>query len=682
MRRFLLVFSILTIVQVNAQNFKFGKVSKAEVKEKEHPIDKDANAAVLYRTQKVYYDFSKHEGFSLITEVRERIKIYNKEGFDWATKEIRKYKGKTDEENLIKLKGYTYNFVDGKVKEEKLRNDEVFEEDYSRYNEVTKFTMPAVTEGSVIEYEYIIKSPFLGAINKTPLQYTIPINKLELEVEVPEFFAFSKYFNLRSPLNFNLEERKDTFRYSYSSTERNSNRAYTQHSFSNNKVEFEQNVYSINRNNIPALKEEPHVDNLQNYAAFIDWELMYTKFPNSTVENYSQDWEGVTKSIYKDVGVDNELNRNGFYNKELDELLAGLSDPSMKMQKIFSYVKQKVKWNDYLGFFPENGTKKAFKEGSGNIGDINLLLTSMLKYAGIDTHPVVLSTTSNGIPLFPTRSGFNYVIAGVEEFGEIILLDASDPLSAIGELPKRARNWQGRIIRENGTSEWINLRPNIHSLVKTQINVKVGKESLTGRYTNAYDGLFAKQFRDNHSNTSEPDYLKLVKKGNEGFDISEYDIQNVKNIGQKITENYEFKLTNSLDIIGEKIYMTPLLFETMTENPFKSSNRIYPIFFDFPEEKLKSVNIMVPKGYKVVSVPESSVINLGQDWGQFRFIVQHSGSIIRVTSKVNINKTAFAPSEYEFLKKFYDNIIKKQSEAIVLEKEIDHGLEERADSGR
>jgi len=666
---------------MNAQNYKFGKVSKTELQEKEHPIDKEANASVLYRSQKVHYNFSKHEGFSLITEVHERIKIYNKEGFDWATKEIKKYKGKTDEEKLIKLKGYTYNLVDGKLEEEKLRNDEIFEEDHSRYNEVTKFTMPAVTEGSVIEYEYTIKSPFLGAINKTPLQYTIPINKLELEVEVPEFFAFSRYFNLRSPLNFNLEESTDNFSYSYTSSER-SGFYVTKNSVSNNKVEFEQNVYSIKHDNIPALKKEPHVDNLQNYAAFIDWELMYTKFPNSTVENYSQDWEGVAKSIYMDVGIDNELNRDGFYDKELDELLAGLSDPKMKMQKIFSYVKQKVKWNDYLGFFPESGTKKAFKEGSGNIGDINLLLTSMLKYAGIDAHPVVLSTTSNGIPLFPTRSGFNYVVAGVEEFDEIILLDASDPLSAIGELPKRARNWQGRIIRENGTSEWINLRPITQSLVKTQINVKVEEEALTGRYTNAYDGLFAKQFRDNHINTSEPDYLKLVKNGNEGLDISEYDIQNMKNIGQKIIESYEFQLTNSLDIIGEKIYMAPLLFETMTENPFKSSDRVYPIFFDFPEEKLKSVNIMVPNGYKVVSVPESSVVNLGQDWGQFKFIVQHSGSIIRVTSKVNINKTAFAPSEYEFLKKFYDNIIKKQGEAIVLEKDIEDGLEERAASGR
>jgi len=107
MRRFFLVLSILTIVQVNAQNFKFGKVSKAEIKEKEHPIYKDANAVVLYRSQKVYYDVNQQEGFRLISEVHERIKIYNKEGFDWATKEIKIFKGKTDEESLIQLKGYT-----------------------------------------------------------------------------------------------------------------------------------------------------------------------------------------------------------------------------------------------------------------------------------------------------------------------------------------------------------------------------------------------------------------------------------------------------------------------------------------------------------------------------------------------------------------------------------------------
>ncbi|CAL65334.1 DUF3857 domain-containing protein [Christiangramia forsetii] len=681
MRRFLLVLSILTIVQANAQNFKFGKVSKEEISEKEHPGNKEANAAVLYRGQRVYYDFSEQEGLQLVTEIHERIKIYNKEGFDWATKEIKKYKSKTDEASLIQLKGYTYNLIDGKVEEEKLRNDEIFEEDYSRYNEVTKFTMPAVKEGSVIEYIYKIKSPFLGSIGKTSLQYLIPLNKLELEVKIPEFFAFSLYFNLRSPLDFDLEEGKDNFSYTYSSSER-SGFYVTKNSFSNNRVEYMQNVYSINQTNIPALKEESHVDNLQNYAAFIDWELMFTKFPNSTIENYSEDWEGVAKSIYSDVGIADELNRDSFYDKELDEVLAGLSDPMMKVNKIFNYVKHKVKWNDYLGFSPESGTKKAFKEGSGNIGDINILLTSMLKYAGINAHPVVLSTTSHGIPLFPTRNGFNYVVAGVEFPDNIILMDASDPFSAVGELPKRARNWQGRIIRDDGTSAWINLRPNIHSQLRSQISVKVEEGSIVGRYNNIYEGLFAKDFRNNYFKTNERDYLDLIKSGNEGLNISDYHIENKENVGQKITEKYNFELTNSLDVIGNKIYMTPLLFDTMTENPFKTADRVYPIFFDFPEKKSKTVNIMIPSGYKVASIPESSVVNLGDDWGQFRYIVHHSNSIIRVTSEVDINKTAFLPSEYEFLKKFYDNIIKKQSEAIVLEKELEDGFEERADSGR
>ena len=56
--------------------------------------------------------------------------------------------------------------------------------------------------------------------------------------------------------------------------------------------------------------------------------------------------------------------------------------------------------------------------------------------------------------------------------------------------------------------------------------------------------------------------------------------------------------------------------------------------------------------------------------------------MIRIVSEININRTIFRADEYEFLKKFYDNIIKKQGEAIVLEKEIEDGLEERAASGR
>lgn len=683
MRQITLILFILSLCgfQLQSQNYKFGKVSKQEVLQKEHPLQKDANAAVLYRNQKIYYDFNKHEGFNLITEIHERIKIYNKEGFDWATKEIRKYTGSSKKEDLVQLKGYTYNIIDGKLEEEKLRNDEIFEEVTSKYNESTKFTMPAVTEGSVIELTYKIKSPFLGSIGRTPLQYLIPLDKLELEVLIPEFFTFSKYLNLRSLLKFDVEQTKENFSYNYTSTSRSGNKVVSS-TASHNSVNYLLNVYSVKRENIPALKKEPHVENLHTYAAFIDWELMFTKFPNSMVENYSETWESVANSIYNDLGIADELNKDNYYDDELDVVISGLSDPKMKAEAIFDFVKQRVKWNDYLGFYPENGTKKAFKEGSGNTGDINLLLISMLRYAKLNAHPVLLSTPSNGVPLYPTRDGFNYVIAGLELDGEIVLMDATDPKAAIGELPKRARNWRGRLLKEKDKSSWINLMPTYISENSIKMNYKFDGSGVEGMNWKSYSGLIAKKFRQDHSSVEQNNDIENRLSTVSNIQISDYEIENKDKLGAEILEKFNFELASASENIGDKVYLKPLLFDGMQENPYKEEERHYPVYLDFPEMKSYSVNIMLPDGYNIVSLPESTVVKLGEDDGQFKFIVNGNGNVIRLTSMITFKKTAFLPSEYDFLKKFYANIIKKHSEAIVLEKTMEHANSERTESGR
>ena len=683
MRHILLIITVLllSVYPATSQNYKFGKVSKKEVLQKEHPENKDANAAILYRSQKVYYDFDKTLGFTLVNEVHERIKIYNKEGFDWATKEIRKYTGSSDEEKLTQLKGNTYNIIDGKLEEEKLGNDEIFEEEVSKYRMVTKFTMPAVTEGSVIEYTYKIKSPFLGSIGKTPLQSLIPIDRLELQVKIPEYFFFSKYQNLKSPLNLNLVESKQNSTYNYTSRSRSKGWVATSTS-SSSSISYTLNVYELNRDNIPALKIEPYVDNLHNYAAFIDWELQFTKFPNSAVKNYSENWEGVAKSIYDDLGVGQEIGKDGFYDKDLDVLLSGLSDPMMKANKIYSYVKQKVRWNDYFGFLPEKGTRKAYKDGSGNTADINLLLISMLNYANLKAHPILVSTPSNGIPLFPTRDGFNYVIAGLELGGGIVFLDATDPTAAIGELPKRARNWQGRLLKDEGVSSWISLIPGSLAESTVKMNIKFDGQRLEGRSWKSYTGLSAKKFRVDHSSSEDNNGIKDRVKGMGEIDISAYELENKNIPGSEIIENFNFEIENGTEDIAGKIFLQPMLFDALLENPFKDDKRNYPIFYDFPEQKNYTFNIMIPEGYEISSVPESIIVSLGENDGEFKFIVNANGKIIRLLSHVRINKLAFQPEEYEGLKKFYANIIKKQGEAIVLEKTIEDGFSERAESGR
>ena len=47
------------------------------------------------------------------------------------------------------------------------------------YYEQTKFTMPNIKEGSVIEYKYSIESPFYWNVDEFVFQHDIPVKKLE-----------------------------------------------------------------------------------------------------------------------------------------------------------------------------------------------------------------------------------------------------------------------------------------------------------------------------------------------------------------------------------------------------------------------------------------------------------------------------------------------------------------------
>ena len=668
---YLLILTVFMSSIIEAQNFKFGKVSIEELEETEHPLNKEVDAVVLYRSQKTSYEFSDKLGFTVVTQVHERIKIYNKNGFDWATKEISYYKNNQDRESISNLKGYTYNLIDGKVKEDKLRKNGIFEEETSFFKLKTKFTMPSITEGCVIEYSYELRSPFITSIDYSPLQYTIPINKLEVEFKIPEYFGFKYHFNPRSPLMFSVKTEKDLKSHTFTKQVRSTGSGWhvVQTTARTTKLEYSENLYSIYTQDVPALNKEEFVDYINNYAAFIMWELIYTKFPNSLYENYAGTWEEVAKNIYKDAGLEKELNSTGFFEKDIDDLLSGVGGNSAKAETIYNFVRNKVKWNNYLGFISEHGVKKAYKEERGNIGDINLILTSMLNYAGITAEPVLVSTVDNGIPLFPTRTGYNYLIVAAHLNGEIVLLDGSDPNLGFGEIPYRARNWQGRLIRKDGSSDWVNLMPRYKAQNLGTVNFKFNEDlSLAGKSVKVYSGLEAKSYRDNFSPLNIEEYIKILEKDKGNIVISDLKKQNEELIGEEIKEAFSFELKNAVDRINEKIYFQPLLFTALKENPFKSSKREHPIFFNFPKIESNTINILIPNGYEVEFLPEPKILNFKDGALIYKYLPSQNGNFLRIESQFDMTQTVFTPQDYQNLKEFYSMMLEKQSETIVLKK--------------
>ncbi|MFV1884209.1 MAG: DUF3858 domain-containing protein [Balneola sp.] len=111
-----------------------------------------------------------------------------------------------------------------------------------------------------------------------------------------------------------------------------------------------------------------------------------------------------------------------------------------------------------------------------------------------------------------------------------------------------------------------------------------------------------------------------------------------------------------------------MLLGRVKESPFKNKNRTFPVDFNYPFSETITMNIQVPENWKIDEVPESVLYQLPDQAGEFRRLVQNSGTVISLSYRYVINKTRFLPDEYENLKAFYDGMVDKLSQNIVLKK--------------
>lgn len=660
----------LTVFSSNAQDFRLGKVSIEELKEKIHPKDSSAVAAVLFEKAENKLVYNQEKGFEIELVVKTRIKIYKKEGYDWANKVVRYYLVNSLRENISFSDAITYNLIDGKIEKTKLKSDGEFDEVINKYWGRKKITMPNVKEGSVIEYEYTLRSPNIGNPRDWYFQSDIPINYSEYINCIPEYFVYNT--NVKGFVRPKITVDKVNRSIRLDSKERVSRGGFsaTATNFNSENIAYTETRTTYLAENMPAIKDEAFVNNIRNYTTSLEQELSMTKFPNSISKMYSTNWDAVVKTIYEYEDFGPELNKTGYFEEDLKTVLTGLSKEEEKINAILKFVKSAVKWNDYYGYSCNDGVRKAYKDKTGNVAEINLMLTSMLRYAGLNANPVLVSTRSNGISFFPNRTAFNYVIAAVENGDDIILLDGSDFFSTPNVLPFRALNWFGRLIRKDGTSSLVDLMPKKPSISLRTINYTFNDDEgkITGILSTLNTGHRANLFREQIMGVKEDVYLEKLENSNNKIEIKEYSRHNENDINLPVNETYSFSGNNLLESIGGKIYIDPLLFLTSKQNPFKQENREYPVDYGFPFLDKYLINIKIPEGYKIESLPQSLTLTFNENIGVFKYLSSLNGNVIQFLISNQINSSIVSSESYADLKLYYQKMIEKQNEKIVLTK--------------
>lgn len=664
---FTMLFFTLFFFKANAQEFKLGKVSVGELQEKSHPMDSTAVAAILFEKGIVDFEYTQDDGFMMITEVTTRVKIYKKEGYEWANKAVSYYIGSNAKESLSFSDVVTYNLINGKIEKTKLKNDGEFDEKVNKYWGQKKVTLPNVSVGSVVEFKYVVRSSRFSELTDWSFQSSIPVNYSEFKTFIPEYFVYNP--NIKGSILPNITKEKSGKSLSYLYKPKVIPGENLHKSTSQEKLEFTETRTVYIAENLPAMKEEAYVNNIANYTTSVSHELSVVKFPNQPYQTLSTDWPSVTKTIYDYDDFGPELNKTGYFEEDLKVVVDGLSSAEEKILAIFNYVKESVKWNDYYGYSCNDGVKKAYKDKTGNVAEINLMLTAMLRHVGLTANPVLVSTRSNGIAFFPNRTAFNYVIAAVETSSGLVLLDATDPFSTPNVLPLRALNWVGRLIRKDGTSTEVDLMPKAASNDAVMMNYEISANGLvSGKLKRQRTDYNAIIFRGNIRNVKEDVYLEKLENENDKIEISDYSRTNEKDLKLPILENFAFSGSNFSEIIGGSIYVNPMLFFTVTQNPFKQENREYPVDYGFPFVDKYNITIKIPEGYKVESLPTSILLNMEDNLGGFKFMISATGNVIQLVITHQINSPIIVADYYPALKEFYQKMMEKENEKIVLSK--------------
>lgn len=630
----------MVMISSYAQEYEYGEVDKEELLQKSYKSDTTANAVILLNKKKVHFTTIGGKLFA-ITEVHKRIKFYNKLNFDYATENIFLYKNRHVKEKITILEGFTYTFSNGKILKTPLDRDGIFKENFSDNYEIAKFTMPNVKEGSVIEFKYKLLSPFVFDIDKVHLQYDIPIKKTDIHLRIPKFISFRKFSTGFIPVNLKEFTHKDP--------------------------DFYVNVNHYIATNTPAFEKEPYSGNSDNYISSVIYEVSVINYPNGPILRFSNTWEDVVKTVYKSPDFGPELKKAAYFKRDLDSVLKGITNLENKMYAVYRFLQKKMTWNNKKSLFVKGGVKKAYKEGLGNSAEINLILTAMLTYAGIDSNPIMVSTSDKTLTAFPTVDGFNYLISRAKISNSIFYLDATDKYGVPNILPSRVLKGIGRVIAENRTSQMINYRPVKPSVTKINLQYDInGHGKITGKCSIRYFDFFANRFRKKNSQKSSKELMKRLEQEYEINNLKEYVLQQSKDLTKEVKEQFSFDIDNNAEVIGDEMFFSPLLFLVEKENVFKSNERNHPIDFGFGFSYSYLLNVKIPKGFEAVELPNNVSFKLPQNLGVYSFKIVANQDMVQILVKKTINNSIITPEYYTYLKEFYNQIIQKEQQQIVL----------------
>jgi len=669
MNRYLFVFFLLCALQVlqaqEKSSYQFKKVTEADFKSA--MTDSSAGVVVLADVGRTDFIGNDEGGFSLVYKRHKRVLIRKLRYTGEDDLMLYLEKGDKGPEKLTSLDITDYYLENGGVTEKKYDTKEQIKNINQQLGNRIGRSI-TYSQDCIVDMSYTIQSYYVSNLRGWKFQTTVPCLYSEYSVSIPDIFGYATLHLGSIPLEtIVLDNRMQSF----AARKFAGPAGYETGGISHDEL-YNLNVLMHDRKwilkNAPAINYDLNAATLYIQVNSVEFQWTEIRNTNQAPQPVMDGWKSVRERL---MGQENfglaYLNENNWLEQTVTNLTKGQVGAEEKARSCYKWVRDNFKCTDQSEIYLTDGLslKDIFQNKKGSVSDINLLLIAMLRKAGVQANPVLLSWRSSGAIYFdyPIMQKFNYLIVEANLVDKKLFLDAAEPLLGFGLLHPECYNGPAWVIEQAQVRKLNLSADNYLEEQQTIANLTVNDQGLTGSISKTYGipGSFKVRQKIKESGELSFGFFLQAALGRK-TKMSDLTIDSILLVDDPITINYEIQVRAKGDsLVFEPVFSDEYL---VPINP----ERTDPVEMPYTRNLVYVMNLEVEKGYQVVKLPKSVKYQMNGQEAVFEYQCIQSGQTIQLRCKINITKANFPTEAIGALCDYIQFVKQKIYEPIVIKK--------------
>lgn len=598
----------------------------------ESPYEDSPDAVVVYDIESLNIQKANWE---LVRTHHVRIQIFTEAGKEYANMRLPFY----HDESLISIKAQTI-LPSGEVI--KLKRSDIYEEGDEKGWRYKVFAMPGVQDQCIIEYQYEFRTERLSLIDPKYFQGYLHREYSRFTLTLPQGFFYKGSVRNALPGYEEPETQKvitpsgDDFQY---------------------KWEF---------NNIPSVRDEAFMYNRHDHLFSVHMQLLRYEDAYNKI-NFIDDWSDLADKMMERYGTYMKPTRP--LRKLIEEIKVEGQVVAPTPEEIHRFVHDDFTLKDRNSKWARNANE-VVKEMQATRVEKNLLLLGLLREAGYEADPILISRRNNGrISISsPSLNDFNHVIVMLTQGHKKQFIDVGWDYYPFNLMPSNSHSRLGLLLKEDESTLIDIPQPKTMSkqYILTQCDLDA-EGTLRGTFSLRSTSYLAKNFRSNYvqAETDEKFAYNEIVDHFPGIvvDSVSYSIP-MDDFSKDVEVAVHFQLPDFADFSGDMVYVPTNFFKALKKNVLVRKERNHNIEFNYLYMIQETVNLSLPEGYDLIETPDNKTI---RGPGMiFRKLVQPSDGSVQLQWSYSLTELIQSPDKYELLKDFYTEMVTADQAKLVL----------------